>query len=110
MLMRTMTLALLFAISGGPSRAIAQEPGNPDSGLRYVERVCAECHAIRKGDSHSPNRLAPSFQQIANSPGMTGISLAAILHSVHENMPNFVLKATERDNIIAYILSLKRDR
>jgi cytochrome c2 len=107
MLMRRIMLALLFAISGGPSPAGAQEPGNPDSGLGYVEKACTECHAVQKGNDFSPNPQAPSFEHIANSPGVTGISLAAILHTVHENMPNFVLSANERDNVIAYILSLK---
>ncbi len=64
----------------------------------------------KKGINSPPNHLAPSFQDIANTPGMTGISLAVILHSVHENMPNFVLTPNERDNIIAYILSLKHER
>jgi hypothetical protein len=89
--------------------AWAQEPGDPDAGINYVKQACAHCHAIRKGDNQSTNPLAPSFEKIANSSGVTGISLAAMLHSVHEHMPNFVLPANERDNIIAYILSLKRE-
>jgi mono/diheme cytochrome c family protein len=89
--------------------ASAQEGGSPDSGFNYAKQACAHCHAIRKGDNHSPNPRAPSFETIANSSGVTGISLAATLHSIHENMPNLVLRANERDNVIAYILSLKRE-
>ncbi len=110
MRIRIITLAAQIAIASAAFQACAQEPGNPKSGLNYAEQVCAQCHAIRKGDNHSPNPLAPSFEAIANSSGVTGISLAVMLRSVHENMPNFVLAADERDNIIAYILSLKHDR
>ena len=106
MLTRVLALSFLFLTL---TAACAQERGNPSSGLIYAEQVCAQCHAIRKADEFSPHRLAPSFETIANTAGVTGISLATILHSVHENMPNFVLAATERDNIIAYILSLKHE-
>ncbi len=81
--------------------------GNAGKGLAYSTQVCAQCHAVRPRDKFSPNPKAPSFGDIANTSGVTGISLAASLHSVHENMPAFVLSMNERDNIIAYILSLK---
>ena len=106
MLLRILALSVLFATT----TSAAQERGDPDRGLNYARQVCAHCHAIRKGDENSPHHLAPSFEKIANSPGVTGIALAAILHSVHENMPNFVLSENERDNVIAYILSLKHER
>ena len=104
--MRIFTMALLLA-EAGASYALAQEPGDPAMGLRYAHQVCAQCHAVEKGDRFSPNRLAPSFQDVANTPGMTHISLTVALRSVHENMPAYVLAPDERDNIIAYILSLQ---
>jgi mono/diheme cytochrome c family protein len=97
-----------FAMSAVVSHtALAQEPGDAGKGLAYVTQVCAQCHAVRPGDKFSPNPKAPSFEDIAKTSGVTGISLAASLHSIHENMPAFVLSMNERDNIIAYILSLK---
>jgi mono/diheme cytochrome c family protein len=97
-----------FAISAVvPHAALAQEPGDAGKGLAYATQVCAQCHAVRPGDKFSPNAKAQSFEDIANTSGVTGISLAASLHSVHENMPAFVLSMDERDNLIAYILSLK---
>jgi mono/diheme cytochrome c family protein len=110
MLTRIFALSVLFAAAGAWSVVRAQEPGDPAKGLDYAQHVCAQCHAIRKGDKFSPNRLAPGFEDIANTAGVTGISLAAILHSIHENMPNFILSVNERDNIIAYILTLKHER
>jgi len=90
--------------------AKAQESGDPVSGFNYARQTCATCHAIRKGDRMSPRPDAPSFEDIAGAPGVTGISLAAVLHSVHENMPNFSLPVREGDDIIAYILTLKQER
>ncbi len=99
-----------LVIIAGAYEARAQEAGDAAKGLHYVSQVCAQCHAVRKGDNVSPNPLAPSFESIANAEGVTGISLAATLHSVHENMPNFVLRPDVRDHVIAYILSLKHER
>ncbi len=107
--MSTRIFALIAISAAAASYAArAQEAGDPSKGLAYASRVCAQCHAVREGDELSPNPEAPSFGDIANTPGVTGISLAATLHSVHENMPNFVLAPNERDNIVAYILSLKQ--
>ena len=103
-------LSAISIMSVAATSVYAQEAGDPAKGLAYANRVCTQCHAVRQNDQMSPNPKAPSFQEIADTPGMTGISLAATLHSVHENMPNFTLAADERDNIIAYILSLKQQR
>jgi mono/diheme cytochrome c family protein len=110
MLIRILAISALLLATNISERVGAEEPGDPSKGAAYAQKVCAHCHAVRKGDNFSPNALAPSFETIANTPGMTGISLAATLHSSHENMPNFVLSANERDNIIAYILSLKKQQ
>jgi len=104
MLTRLLALSALFVTAGASDVARAQEPG-----LNYAQQVCALCHAVRKGDQTSPNPLAPNFEAIANTSGVSGISLATILHSTHENMPNFVLSENEQDNIVAYILSLKHE-
>ncbi len=88
----------------------AQQGGNPAAGLDYAARMCATCHALRKGDQVSPNPLAPAFEVIANGSGVTALSLSTHLRSVHENMPNFILPPHEQDDVIAYILSLEHER
>ncbi|MFY9641266.1 MAG: cytochrome C [Rhodomicrobium sp.] len=105
MITRIFTLIAISAAAASCA-ASAQEAGDPAKGFAYAGKVCAECHAIREADEMSSNIEAPSFEDIANTPGVTGMSLAASLHSVHENMPNFVLAPDERDNVVAYILSL----
>ena len=105
MLTRVLAMSLLMPVL--PLHA--QENGDASKGFTYAREVCAECHAIGRGEKSSPDPKAPSFEDIANSSGVTGISLAAMLHAVHENMPGFAMALDERDNIIAYILSLKRE-
>jgi mono/diheme cytochrome c family protein len=85
----------------------AQETGQASHGLALAQRLCAECHAIEKRYTRSPNANAPRFQAIASTPGMTAMALAAALNTSHHSMPNIVLAADEQADIIAYILSLK---
>jgi mono/diheme cytochrome c family protein len=77
-------------------------------GLRYAQQNCASCHAVASGQHQSPNRNAPSFAVIANLPGMTGTALNAWLHSPHPTMPNLIVSPADRDNITAYLQSLRR--
>ena len=77
-------------------------------GLRYAQQVCAGCHGVTPGQSQSPNPNAPSFEVIANLPGMTGTALNAWLHSPHPTMPNLIVSPADRDNIAAYLQTLRR--
>ena len=52
-------------------------------------------------------RQAPAFKTIAAMPSTTGRSLEVFLRTSHPPMPNLVLSASERDDVIAYILSLR---
>jgi cytochrome c len=85
-------------------------PHDPDSvveGHRLAEAWCTSCHAI---DSKSAGTAgaAPDFSAIANQPSTTELALKVFLRSNHRNMPNLVLNTEQADNIVAYILSLKR--
>jgi mono/diheme cytochrome c family protein len=87
--------------------AQAQEAGQASRGLALAQRLCAECHAIEKQYTRSPNAHAPRFQAVASTPGMTAMALSAALNTSHHSMPNILLAADEQADIIAYILSLK---
>ena len=82
----------------------AQEIGQPGRGLALAQRLCSQCHAVRKEQAQSPNENAPRFQVIASVPGMTSISLSAALNTSHRTMPNIILQADEQADVIAYIL------
>ena len=47
---------------------------------------------------------------IANTKGMTGRALTVWLQTSHPNMPNLIVAAEDRDDLIAYILSLRDKR
>ena len=93
---------------------VAQSPvlaqpvaGDPASGRKIATTLCSSCHRVLpitlpdKGD-------APRFQSIADQPSTTGISLNVFLHSNHRNMPDLMVSSAESNDLIAYILSLKK--
>jgi mono/diheme cytochrome c family protein len=86
--------------------ALAQDVGRPQAGRIIAQNNCAQCHAVQKGESRSPNNNAPAFDTIAAVPGMTAIALTVALRTPHRTMPNIVLQDDETRDIIAYILSL----
>jgi mono/diheme cytochrome c family protein len=95
-------LALSFAIAD----VRAQSAGDPKVGLALAQQVCSVCHAIETGQVSSPNSKAPTFVQLATSPGMTSTALLVALTTPHAGMPMFTLTTEEREGVIAYILSL----
>lgn len=94
----------ILGLLGTPSNA--QEIGHSGAGLAAARRLCSQCHAVEKAETPSTG-TAPAFQDIAGTPGMTATALSAALNTSHQTMPNIMLEAEVRADIIAYILSLK---
>ena len=88
--------------------AAAEEPGDARAGHDYARAHCAECHAVEAAADFSPDLSAPPFANVANTPGMTERALAVWLQTSHPTMPNLIIPPADRDNVIAYIMSLKR--
>jgi mono/diheme cytochrome c family protein len=97
-------LCLSMALCNG---AFAQD-GGAEAGLEYARTVCSECHAVRADDFLSPNPKAPPFAKIAATPGITGTALFVILQTPHRDMPDLIIPAKEKADIVAYILSLQK--
>jgi mono/diheme cytochrome c family protein len=95
-----------LTLAGLGVNANAQALGDPKAGLALAQRVCSECHATVVGQDRSPNSKAPKFSDLAATPGMTRTALLVALTTPHAGMPMFTLTERERDDIIAYILSL----
>lgn len=86
----------------------AAQMGAPAEGQRYARSHCAECHSVEPvTDDMSPNYAAPRFIDIANTPGMTERALAVSMQTPHETMPDLIIPESDRDDLIAYIMSLK---
>lgn len=94
--------------SDGPSVQAGIHP--PRSiGLVYAEEACGACHAVAAGEGRSQNAKAPSFQAIANTPGMTPMALNVWLHTpIHRDMPYVRLEPDQLDALIEYVYSLRR--
>jgi mono/diheme cytochrome c family protein len=77
------------------------------SGRQVATAMCANCHEISP-TSNPKTVIGPKFDDIANLPSTTALSLKVFLRSTHNQMPNFILPSADTDDVIAYILSLKR--
>lgn len=78
-------------------------------GRALTEQWCSQCHAV------SPNQAAgdpaaPDFADIAAEPSATAYALRVFLRTPHATMPNFIVDAGDIDDIVGYIVSLKRRR
>jgi len=108
--MRAVGLMSALALNAAALPALCEEVGDPVRGKAYAEKVCAECHAVLAHQDASPLFGAPPFRAVANTPGMTGTALAVWLQSPHPSMPNLLIEINDRDDVIAYILTLKEGK
>lgn len=87
---------------------VSAQQTRPSAGLVLARRMCSECHAVERKRLRSPNLDAPSFNTIANAPGMTAAFLTVEFQRSHQTMPNINLTANELRDVIAHILNLRR--
>jgi cytochrome c2 len=103
-----LSAVVLAAIAVGMAAQVkAQEMGDTRKGAILAQNICSECHAVEKTQISSPNTQAPSFSSVANTTGMTEMALRVWLQSPHPTMPNLLLTNEQKDDVIAYLLSLK---
>ena len=100
-------LTAMVALLALSATAQSQESGEPRLGLAVARANCAGCHAVARGEQSSPNPLAPPFERVANTPGMTALALNHLLHSSHESMPLIIVPPDDQWHLVAYILSLR---
>jgi mono/diheme cytochrome c family protein len=107
MVVRSAVVGLLFAALG-VIPALAQDYSPVQRGRAVAERRCMACHAVRPGETISPNAAAAPFARVAATPGVTELALQARLQTSHQRMPNLILDADDMRDVIAYILSLAK--
>ena len=103
-----LSLAIGVIASALTGSTVAEESGDARNGLALAQRVCAECHAVRDGQRASPKAQAPSFTTVANTPGMNAMALEVWFQTPHPTMPNLMLTNEQSDDVISYILSLRK--
>jgi len=75
----------------------------------FVEAACAGCHSV-KPPFLSPDPRVPSFESIANRPGVTRATIKAWLRNAH-NYPeqmDFDLTREKVDEVSDYMITLRR--
>ena len=104
--------ALAFAAqsaTGVSSRAARHLPPNALRGMAFVRQHCASCHGVT-ANSVSPNPESPPFEDVANKPGLTVVTLRQFLRDSH-NYPaamNFTVDRARIRDIAAYMLTLRK--
>jgi hypothetical protein len=89
------------------SPAASAELGDILRGRTYAEAVCSGCHAVAPEAIMSPRSEATPFSVVSRTPGINEQSLAVFLQTSHASMPNLVVTGQNRDDLIAYIVSLR---
>ena len=85
--------------------------GNLKAGRLYAGEVCSPCHAVTPEQaSQRMLAVAPDFQTIANTSGITATALRAFLQTPHPKMPNLILTPEQSADVIAFVLSLREQR
>jgi len=98
---------VVMGVLAAVGSARAQTTGSAEEGQSLARSLCAQCHLVDKRAGRSPNAAAPTFARIANTPGMTSTALTAALRTSHRTMPNVIVKDSDLNDLVAYILGLK---
>ena len=90
---------------------VASTPASADlaAAQRLAQGKCGGCHSV-EAYGLSPNPASPAFAEIANRPGLSGVTLGNWLRDAH-NYPNemqFSLEGDEIALLAAHITSLRR--
>jgi len=102
----TLVLAAVTALSAAANAEPPKKYGDPVSGKGYALLKCADCHAVKKEETISPNIKAPPFTVIAHSKMVTVREVDQWLATAHQDMPDLTLDAHIRGDLIAYFQSL----
>ena len=100
-------IAAVTLVTQLPILAQPFQSSDVSAGRRVAETICGSCHEINPMISQRA-KIGPRFEDIANLPSTTAISLKAFLHTNHNRMPNFILSTADTDDVITYMLSLQR--
>jgi mono/diheme cytochrome c family protein len=88
--------------------AQAKSPGDLTAGRRLADIWCANCHVVAPEPRHEAGNPTPTFSTIAHRKSLTPWYLHRFLLKPHGGMPDLHLKPDETDDLIAYIVSLRR--
>jgi len=105
--MRFLPLFIVLVASAAPAMA-QPESGDVRAGRGLAANWCANCHRIAPDGPGPATDAAAPFASIAAMPSTTSMSLRVFLQSPHANMPDYRLTREQLDDVVAYLLSLRR--
>jgi mono/diheme cytochrome c family protein len=97
-------IAIRMHVAAGQQLRLIDE-GNVEAGRLSAQAWCTECHSVQP-ETAGMGKFAPDFTVIAKRRSARW--LHRFLQSKHTLMPDFVLNRTEANDLVAYIVSLKR--
>jgi len=100
--------AVTALAAGSPIAVVQAAEFNTAAGKQLAKEWCSSCHIVEEGQGETMSTAAPSFFDIAADPATTEMGLHAFFASPHEQMPDIQLSNGETDDIVAYILSLRK--
>ena len=103
-----LALALLSIGTAEAQVIRAQVNGDPEEGHRLATAWCSNCHVVDPQAQSGTSTGAPTFSAIAQMKSVTPMGLSVFLQTPHWRMPDLHLSREEKDDLIAYILSLRR--
>jgi hypothetical protein len=88
---------MMFALRFGLMRL---PPLEAEDIRQIAAKICGNCHEI--SPTMSPKTaVGPRFEDIANLPSTTALSLKVFLRSSHKRMRNLILSGADSDDVIA---------
>ncbi len=110
-MLRQVTMAAIVAacVTLPAQQSRAQFAGDPSAGQEVARRWCSNCHVV-DAQQRRGSDVVPTFETIANRRSTSAATLTAFLNMPHwrTRMPDLLLSTPDRDNVVAYLLSLRR--
>lgn len=101
--------SVLAALAAAPAGVCAADkPGDPVAGRRLALQSCAGCHVVAERQARPAFDGAPAFATVARDPAATESSLRVFLQTPHARMPDLIMTHREIDDVVSYILTLRR--
>jgi mono/diheme cytochrome c family protein len=100
------TIAASVILYRAPARAADAE--QVKRGGELAKTWCSGCHVTGARSQRSAADIAPTFADIANNKAISDARIRGVLNRPHGRMPTDALTARQIDDVVSYILSLRR--
>jgi len=104
--MFAIAVTMLAVANHRPARAADAEQVKRGGAL--AKTWCSACHVIGANSQRSAADIAPTFTDIANNKAISDARIRGVLNRPHGRMPTDALTARQIEDVVAYILSLRR--